>query len=79
MNHTPLALLALCVLPCAPYVASTPTSDGDRCLTPDGGLMPSFFPDGKRIAYVRSTPDGEQQLWILTIDTGKAVRLGDID
>ena len=64
---------------CVPFAARTQAADSDRCLTPDGGLMPTFFSDSKRIAYVRSTPEGEQQLWILTIETGKAVRLGDID
>lgn len=79
MRRIPLVALALCAISCVPFAARTQAADNDRCLTPDGGLMPSFFPDGKRIAYVRSTPDGEQQLWILTIETGKAVRLGDIN
>ena len=79
MTRTSLAALALCAMSCALCPGAIPTAQGVRCLTPDGGLTPCFFPDGKRIAYVRPTPDGEQQLWILTIETGKATRLGDID
>ena len=79
MTRILLTVLALSVMSCAPGAATAQVADGARCLTSDGGLMPTFFPDGKRIAYVRSTPEGEQQIWILTIETGKAVRLGDID
>jgi len=79
MKQRRLALLALCAMSCVSFAIRAQAADSDRCLTPDGGLMPSFFPDGKRIAYVRSTPEGEQQLWIVTIETGKAARLGDID
>jgi len=79
MTRATLTVLALCVMSCALCPGAAPTVQGVRSLTPEGGLTPTFFPDGKRIAYVRPTAEGEQQLWILTIETGKAVRLGDID
>jgi len=79
MRQIPLALLALCLMSGAPCAHGLPTVQSAKCLTPDGGLMPAFFPDGKRITYVRQTAAGEQQLWILTVATGKAVRLGTID
>ena len=78
MKQMVLALLTLCATSCTPRAASTQATD-ERCLTADGGLMPTFFPDGKRIAYVRPTPRGGQQLWIVTIKTGKAIRVGDLD
>ena len=79
MTRTLVIVFALCVVFSAPCAAELPTVQSVRCLTPDGGLTPCFFPDGKRIAYVRATPEGEQQLWIISIETGKATRLGDID
>lgn len=47
-----------------------------RCLTPNGGLMPAFFPDGKRIVFVRTTAEGEQQLWTTDVKTVKPRRIG---
>ena len=87
MKRMLLALLALCATSCAPCPARTQATDSERslthrgeaCLTPNGGLMPTFFPDGKRIAYVRQTAEGGQQLWIVAIKTGKAIRVGDVD
>lgn len=50
-----------------------------RCLTPHGGRQPAFFPDGKRLAYVLETAEGEQHLMILDLATGKSNRVGQID
>ena len=79
MTRTLAVILIVSAVAAAPRAGALPTVESVTCLTPEGGLMPTFFPDGKRIAYVRPTAEGEQQLWILTIATGEAVRLGEID
>jgi hypothetical protein len=50
----------------------TPSGSEVRNLTPAGQvcIRPRFSPDGRRIAYARSTHDGES-LWVVDIDTGQ--------
>jgi TolB protein len=50
-----------------------------KCLTPNGGRQPAFFPDGKTLAYVLETAEGGQQLMILGLASGKPMRVGQID
>jgi len=62
-----------------PAFAQAASVPAIRCLTPDGGRQPSFFPDGKRIVYVHETSEGQEHLMILDLATGKATRVGKID
>ena len=70
---------ALLLSVCMAAAESWPPKVGAvRCLTPGGGVSPSFSRDGKRIAFVRTTEQGVQELWSLPIATGKAERIGSI-
>lgn len=79
-NRIAVALAGAIVLtsPCVLHGAM-PGAGPLTCLTPKGGRMPAFFPDGKRIAYVRPSADGAQQLHVLDLTTGESRRVGEID
>ena len=79
MRRTLVAILVTFTVVAAPRAMTLPPVESVRCLAPQGGLMPTFFPDGEQIAYVRPTGEGEQQLWLFTMETRKTVRLGGID
>ena len=70
--------LVVLTVPCVLH-AAMPRPGPLTCLTPKGGRMPAFFPDGKRIAYVWPSPDGSQHLHLLDLTTRTTQRVGEMD
>ncbi len=56
-----------------------PSRAAVRQITVDGGHRPCFFPDGKRLAYLKPLDDGRQQLRVVNAATGKSRAVGKVD
>jgi len=59
------------------YIASADGTDPRRVSGPGHGALPTWSPDGTRLAFVRAEPGRPRvwNLWLLTIDTGAMRRL----
>jgi Tol biopolymer transport system component len=69
-------ILILYCLSSAAGARDLPSVQPAQCLTPDGGRLPAFLPDGKEIVYVQDTPKG-QQVTLMDLTTRKTRLVGE--
>jgi len=62
------------------YIANRDGTDVRRVSGNGYAAVPSWAPDGKRLAYVRAEPDNPKvwNLWLLSLDSGKAGSAGEV-